>query len=205
MKIVLSLIVLAVMQTGLTAQTTEISQPTSVKQTTSSADEANEGHSGESAAQSPSTVTLTEFQQLSDHVNKQVVVEMDVRSTKRLDGKMIVFLNSKENYRDPDNMTVVIKSDSLEAFAEAEIPQPEESYLNKRIRIRGTVTLHRDRPQISVTEAKQITVLAELPTDPVQDPAESSAIDASDAGTPVAPSPASSSTSSSAPVSAPTP
>src|SRR5580704_1893475 len=52
-------------------------------------------------------------------VNEKCTVEMKVASTGKSGGS--IFLNSKENFRDKDNFTVLIKKEAVESFTKAKI------------------------------------------------------------------------------------
>ena len=100
----------------------------------------------------------------ADHVGEECVVEMVVRAARALADKEICFLNSSQDRRDEDNFTVVIFKAGLEAFREAGIENPALHFLDKKIRVRGVVGEHKERPQIVVTDPGQIEVVAEPAT-----------------------------------------
>ena len=77
---------------------------------------------------------------------------IDVNSSGRVN-----FLNF--DTKRPADFVVVVFRENLENF-----PQPlDEMYNGKIIRVRGMVSLYRDRPEISVTSPDQIEILDELP------------------------------------------
>ena len=90
-------------------------------------------------------------------VNEKCTVEMVVKSTGKENG--VFFLNSKENYRDADNFTVFINKEGVAKLKEAKIEDPAAHYINKTIRVTGTVKLYRDKPEIIVEKADQIRVI----------------------------------------------
>jgi alkaline phosphatase D len=92
------------------------------------------------------------------HVGKEWTVEMEVRSTGGT--RTRVFLNSEENFRSARNLTVVLDRKALAAeLARARIDDPQAHFAGKRVRVRGTVSLFRKRPQIVVKEMKQIVLV----------------------------------------------
>lgn len=101
----------------------------------------------------------------ADHVGEECVVEMVVRAARVLADKDICFLNSRKDRRDEGNFTVVIFKDGLERFRDAGIENPALHFLDRRIRVRGVIGTHQDRPQIVVDDPTQIEVV-EKPEEP---------------------------------------
>ena len=120
----------------------------------------SDGKTVASVATEPEKATLDD---VKDSIGKKVVLEYEVKSSSLIESKKICFLNSRKNYRDKQNFAVIIKSDSLERFAMAEIVNPAKHFLNKKIRVSGMVTEHRGKPQIQVTMVDQIKVLKPKP------------------------------------------
>jgi DNA/RNA endonuclease YhcR with UshA esterase domain len=89
-------------------------------------------------------------------VNEKVTLEMEVKST---GGKTANFLNSEADYKDAKNFTVFIPEEALEKFKKAKIDDPKAHYKGKTVRVTGTVTLYREKPQIKVEEPTQIEVV----------------------------------------------
>jgi DNA/RNA endonuclease YhcR with UshA esterase domain len=89
-------------------------------------------------------------------VNEKVTVEMEVKST---GGKEANFLNSEADYKDAKNFTVFIPEAALEKFKKAKIDDPKTHYKGKTVRVTGTVTLYREKPQIKVEDPTQIEVV----------------------------------------------
>jgi DNA/RNA endonuclease YhcR with UshA esterase domain len=89
-------------------------------------------------------------------VNEKVTVEMEVKST---GGKEASFLNSEADYKDDKNFTVFIPEAALEKFKKAKIDDPKTHYKGKTVRVTGTVTLYREKPQIKVEDPAQIEVV----------------------------------------------
>ena len=70
-------------------------------------------------------------------------------------GKNILFLNFHPNWK--KYLSVVIFGKDLPGFPD----NPETYYRNKALRIRGTVTLTKDRLEIVVTSPEAITVVGD--------------------------------------------
>jgi DNA/RNA endonuclease YhcR with UshA esterase domain len=88
-------------------------------------------------------------------VNEKVTVEMEVKST---GGKGVCFLNSEEDFKDAKNFTVFIPAEVVEKFKKAKVEDPREHFKGKTVRVTGTVTLYREKPQIKVEDPDQIQV-----------------------------------------------
>ena len=108
------------------------------------------------SAAEPKVVPLEDIAQ---HVGEQVAVEMVVQSSRMLESGKFCFLNSKKSYTDKDNFTVSIRGAALREFAAKEIEDPAEYYLKKKIRVRGKVTLYKEKPQIVVDSPEQIVMI----------------------------------------------
>jgi DNA/RNA endonuclease YhcR with UshA esterase domain len=89
-------------------------------------------------------------------VNEKVTVELEVKST---GGKGVCFLNSEADYKDANNFTVFIPETTLEKFKAAKVDDPGAHFKGKRVRVSGTVTLYREKPQIKVEDPDQIKVV----------------------------------------------
>jgi DNA/RNA endonuclease YhcR with UshA esterase domain len=86
-------------------------------------------------------------------VNEKVTVEFEVKST---GGKGVCFLNSEEDFKDAKNFTVFIPEAAVEKFKAAKIDDPRTHFKGKTVRVTGTVTLYREKPQIKVETPDQI-------------------------------------------------
>ena len=105
---------------------------------------------GDAAATAGETVP---WDQARAHVGREVTVEGKIVRTHR--GKNILYLNFHPNWK--KYLTVVIFGKDLPGFPD----NPETFYRNKALRVRGTVTLHKDRPEIVVTSPAAITVVGD--------------------------------------------
>ncbi|OHB75563.1 MAG: hypothetical protein A2W31_16950 [Planctomycetes bacterium RBG_16_64_10] len=93
------------------------------------------------------------------HVSKTCAVELIVRSSRHLAGPRLWILNSCKNYRDPNNLAIVIWEDSRQAFKAHKILDPVQYYRGKKIRVTGRINLYQERPQIEVEKPTQIEIL----------------------------------------------
>ncbi len=111
-----------------------------------------------------SVALLVPVAEIRDHVGEEVVTEFEVKASKFVKEKKICFLDSQQDHKSKENFAVIIKGDeALKRFAEAKIPDPAEHYRNKKIRVRGKVSLHRGQPQIVVESVAQIELLPAKP------------------------------------------
>lgn len=97
----------------------------------------------------------------ADHVGKECVVTMQVASSRHMADAGRCYLNSHKDFRDDNNLTVVIFRRGLEKFAAEEIDDPAEHFRGKTIRVTGTVELFKEKPQIKVERVEQIELVPE--------------------------------------------
>jgi alkaline phosphatase D len=95
--------------------------------------------------------------ELAKHVNEKVTLEMTVQSTGTSAG--LVFLDSAEDRRSEDNFTVVLEKDAVDGLKKSGVADPRKHFAGKTVRVSGTVSLFRERPQIKVDDPKQIEVV----------------------------------------------
>lgn len=86
-----------------------------------------------------------------NRINESVTVGMLVQRTKCCSGSRQVFLNSEPNYRDPNNLGVVVTEAGREKFSEAGIADPTAFFQGETIRVRGVVIRKDKGPCIEVT------------------------------------------------------
>jgi acetyl esterase/lipase len=91
-------------------------------------------------------------------VDQQVTVELAVKSS---GGGRNRYLNSAPDYSQASNFTIFIPQTARNKFEAANIEKPDEFYYGKTIQVTGTVTLNRDKPQITVTDPAQIKIMVE--------------------------------------------
>jgi DNA/RNA endonuclease YhcR with UshA esterase domain len=89
-------------------------------------------------------------------VNENVTVEMEVKSA-RLQGNC--YLNSQADYKDAKNFTVFIGRDALKKFKDAKIEDPAAHFKGKTVRVKGTVKLFHEKPEIVLDGPDQIQVV----------------------------------------------
>jgi DNA/RNA endonuclease YhcR with UshA esterase domain len=89
-------------------------------------------------------------------VDQKVTVQMDVKST---GGNSNRYLNSTSDYKDPGTFTIYIPEAAVTKFKQALNADPTTYYKGKTVLITGTVTLYKDKPQITVDEPAQIKVI----------------------------------------------
>lgn len=89
-------------------------------------------------------------------VDQIVTVAMQVKSARVVND--VCFLNSEDDRKHPDNLTLFLGSEAIAALKKAGVKSPAAHYRGKTVRIQGRVTLYRDRPQIVVDDPSQLKV-----------------------------------------------
>jgi hypothetical protein len=96
-----------------------------------------------------------------NHVGQSVTVEMVVKAAKKSCKRKLVFLDSLEDFQDPDNLGISIdeagEQDLARKFANTDLPA---FFLNKTIRVTGAVARRDDRTYLDVSQATQIELSA---------------------------------------------
>lgn len=90
-------------------------------------------------------------------LKKEVTLEMNVHATGAAAG--LIFLNSAEDRKNPDNFTVVLDKKAQEKLSQHGIANPRSHFEGKAIRVVGVLSTFRDTPQIIVSDPKRIQVL----------------------------------------------
>jgi DNA/RNA endonuclease YhcR with UshA esterase domain len=110
------------------------------------------GRSG--AADEPNPISPAEA---ADKVNQDVLLEMKVGSATLRNG--VCFLNSEENFKSDKNFTLFISREMMTKFKEAKIDDPVTHFKGKTVRVKGKVTLFRERPQIELSGPDAIAIV----------------------------------------------
>ena len=103
--------------------------------------------------------TKIELDKAAENVGKEVIVEFKVASTFLSDGKYC-FLNSKADFKDKDNLRIVIFKDGLEKFKAEMIEDPAKHFDGKEITVQGKLEKKDEKLSIVVKVVKQITIKA---------------------------------------------
>jgi DNA/RNA endonuclease YhcR with UshA esterase domain len=98
-------------------------------------------------------------EEAAKHVGEWCVVTMKVSSSRLMADAGRCYLNSRKDHRDNDNFTAVIFKQGLEKFAKAEIDDPAKHFLDKTVRVTGTIELYKEKPQIKVELVDQIELV----------------------------------------------
>jgi alkaline phosphatase D len=94
------------------------------------------------------------------HVGKEWTVDLTVQATGTSRARTLVFLNSQADFRGERNLTIVLDVKALEEdLKKAKIASPAKHFAGKKVRVRGTVSLFNDQPQIRVKKLEQIKVV----------------------------------------------
>ncbi len=110
------------------------------------------------ADDAPKTVTAEEAAKM---VGEKVVVEMEVKSASLRED--VCFLNSRESFRDSENFTIFIGRDALAKFRSEKIDDPAAHFKGKKVRVRGKVALHREKPQVALSKPDEIEIVTKKP------------------------------------------
>lgn len=89
-------------------------------------------------------------------LKQKVTIEMEVESSGM--SASLIFLNSEENRSSDDNFTVVLDKAAQAKLKDAGVKDIRQHYDGKTIRVTGTLSTFRDRPQIIVSDPGQIQV-----------------------------------------------
>jgi DNA/RNA endonuclease YhcR with UshA esterase domain len=89
-------------------------------------------------------------------VDQKVTVEFEVKST---GGKTAVYLNSEADFKSDKNFTVFLPAKAVEKFKAAKVDDPAVHFKGKTVRVTGTVTLFKEKPQIKVDGPDQIKLV----------------------------------------------
>ncbi|MFT3879575.1 MAG: hypothetical protein QM703_07940 [Gemmatales bacterium] len=90
----------------------------------------------------------------------RIVVEMTVKKAKeRFEKRGILFLDSEEDFKDPNNLGVALSAEVGQKLKEKGIADLEAYFQGKRIRVRGCVMRFEERPYLPVLDPAQITVI----------------------------------------------
>jgi len=94
------------------------------------------------------------------HENERVAVEFTVRGARELTDKGVCFLNSEKDHKLSSNFTAFITPKALKALKEdAKIERPAEHYLEKTVRVTGTVKLFKEQAEIKVESPDQLVIV----------------------------------------------
>lgn len=95
--------------------------------------------------------------QAAKYVNRTVTLEMEVRSTATL--RRGCYLNSEKDFRNSNNVTVLIDTDAREKFWKEDIRDPAAHFDGKTIEVTGTISLDQGKPQMKVSDPDNIRVV----------------------------------------------
>lgn len=94
------------------------------------------------------------------HENQSVTVEFTVRGARELADKGVCFLNSEKDHKLSSNFTAFITPKALKALKEdAKIERPADHYLEKTVRVTGTVKLFKEQAEIKVETPDQLVIV----------------------------------------------
>ena len=102
----------------------------------------------------------------SDHIDKECIVEFEVKAARVIQDKNVGFLNSTRDHREEGTFTVFLGKKGLQAYKDQrKIENPAAEFIGKTIRVKGKVALHKGKPEIEVEDPDQIELVkADEPT-----------------------------------------
>lgn len=104
---------------------------------------------------------ITPIQAL-EKVDQEVFVELKIVTTKdRLEKRGEIYLDSQADFRDRNNLAIVITREGAESLQKANIKDPAAHFKDKKIRVRGKVIIKDDVRRIEINEARQIELVKE--------------------------------------------
>ncbi|MBO0698652.1 MAG: hypothetical protein J2P46_09675 [Zavarzinella sp.] len=90
----------------------------------------------------------------------EVVVEMVVKKAKdRLDKRGVIYLDSEDDFKDPNNLGVALSAGAAAKFKAKGVTDPAAHFLGKTVRVRGCVMRFEDRPYLPVLDPAQIEIV----------------------------------------------
>ena len=93
-------------------------------------------------------------------VGEEFTAEFVVKSTGSSQANDFLFVNSRDDFRDTENLTVVLDTKALgEDFHREHIDEPLKYFVGKKLRVRGKVHLRQEKPQILVNDWEQLEFL----------------------------------------------
>lgn len=92
-------------------------------------------------------------------LGKSVIVELTIRSTGVSKVSAWLYLNSEEDYRNPNNFSVAIRFPTPDKLRAMGIDWEKDRNVDRRISVTGKVTKYRESLEIIVDEPDQITVI----------------------------------------------
>lgn len=98
------------------------------------------------------------LEQAAKMVNKDVLIEFVVGSTGKSKAGDKVFLNSEADFKSEKNFTVMLTKPALDEMKKDKIDDPAGYFKGKKVQVYGTVKLFKDKPEIAVEKAGQVTI-----------------------------------------------
>ncbi|HKB02446.1 MAG TPA: hypothetical protein VKD90_09510 [Gemmataceae bacterium] len=90
----------------------------------------------------------------------EVVVEMVVKKAKdRLDKRGVIYLDSEDDFKDPNNLGVVLSAGAAAKLKAKGIADPAAHFLGKTVRVRGCVMKFEERPYLPVLDPAQLEIV----------------------------------------------
>jgi alkaline phosphatase D len=95
---------------------------------------------------------------IEKHLQQEVTLDMRVASTGMARGGEMIFLNSAKDFRSDENFTIVLDRKAQDSLKEKGVADVRSHFDGQAIRVVGTLSLYREKPQIIVSEAGKIRI-----------------------------------------------
>ncbi|MEQ1827579.1 MAG: hypothetical protein ABL921_16590 [Pirellula sp.] len=87
----------------------------------------------------------------------EIVVELTVRGAKnRLEKRGLIYLDSEVNFADPKNLGIALSARVAEQLKSKGIEKPEEFFVDRKIKVTGTIMRFEERPYLPVLDISQL-------------------------------------------------
>jgi DNA/RNA endonuclease YhcR with UshA esterase domain len=101
---------------------------------------------------------IVSLEEAAKRVNKDVTIEFVVKATGKSKAGDKVFLNSEADFKSEKNFTVLLTKAALTEMKKDSIDDAAAYFKGKKVQVYGTVKLYKDRPEIAIEKAGQITL-----------------------------------------------
>jgi hypothetical protein len=95
------------------------------------------------------------------HVGIWEAVEFEVASMGSSKDRRFVFLNASRRYWNPNNLTVMLTPEVIEAMQAEGIPDVATYFRGKRIRVQGEISLYQGRAELKVSRREDLQIVTE--------------------------------------------
>jgi hypothetical protein len=94
-----------------------------------------------------------------EHVGEEITVELTVRSGKDVPSRELLYLDSEEDYKAPENLALVLLYEAAEEFRKDAGQDFVKYFMNKKIQVTGKVIEQSEQTRIVIRKADQIRIV----------------------------------------------